>query len=30
VYNEFEAKYFATQGKASKRFLENNTAYKWL
>ena len=30
VYNKFEEKYFATKGKASKRFLENNTAYKWL
>jgi hypothetical protein len=30
VYNQFEEKYFATKGKSSKRFLENNTAYKWL
>jgi hypothetical protein len=30
VYNQFEEKYFATKGKASKRYQENNTAYKWL
>ena len=30
AYNQFEEKYFATKGKASKRYRENNTAYKWL
>ena len=30
VYNLFEEKYFATRGKASVRFLNNHTAYKWL
>ena len=30
VYTRFEEKYFATKGKASGRYLENNTAYKWL
>jgi hypothetical protein len=30
VYNLFEEKYFASKGKASSRYLGNNTAYKWL
>jgi hypothetical protein len=30
VYNQFEEKYFAIKGKASKRYQENYTAYKWL
>jgi transposase len=30
VYNRFEEKYFATKGKASQRYLNNYTAYKWL
>ena len=30
VYNQFQAKYFASRGKASNRFLEKYTAYKWL
>ena len=30
AYNRFEEKYFATKGKASGRFLNNHTAYKWL
>ena len=30
VYNRFEEKYFATKGKASNRFIEKHTAYKWL
>jgi hypothetical protein len=30
VYTQFEEKYFATKGKASGRYLEKNTAYKWI
>lgn len=30
LYNLFEEKYLASKGKASKRYQENNTAYKWL
>ena len=30
VYNEFQAKYFATKGKASVRYLNTYTAHKWL
>jgi len=30
VYNEFQAKYFASKGKASVRYLNTYTAYKWL
>jgi hypothetical protein len=30
VYNLFEEKYFASKGKASSRYLGNNTPYKWL
>ena len=30
VYNQFKVKYLATKGKASNRFLEKHTAYKWL
>ena len=30
VYNKFQAKYFATKGKASVRYLNTYTAHKWL
>jgi hypothetical protein len=30
VYNQFQEKHFATKGKASVRYLNTYTAYKWL
>jgi hypothetical protein len=30
VYNQFQAKYFASRGKASNRYLNTYTAHKWL
>jgi len=30
VYNQFQEKHFATKGKASVRYLDTYTAYKWL